>query len=143
MLIDNEWCNIPNRIKEEAQAFYANRFREPMHSRPNFCCDGIKCLSDIERDSLDGDFSKEEVLKAVKECDGNRAPGRDGFNFNFIKRFWPVLENDFMGLLTQFHKDRVIHKGVSSSFITLIPKVSDPSGLNDFRPISLIGCVSK
>ena len=34
-------------------------------------------------------------------------------------------------------------RGVGSSFITLILKVSDPSLLGDFRPINLIWCVSK
>ncbi|KHN47625.1 hypothetical protein glysoja_036477, partial [Glycine soja] len=31
----------------------------------------------------------------------------------------------------------------NASFIALIPKVSDPQGLSDYRPISLIGCVYK
>ncbi|KAJ0892121.1 putative RNA-directed DNA polymerase [Helianthus annuus] len=33
--------------------------------------------------------------------------------------------------------------GVGSSFITLIPKIGDPSNLGDFRPISLIGSIIK
>nr|GEX57649.1 hypothetical protein [Tanacetum cinerariifolium] len=33
--------------------------------------------------------------------------------------------------------------GYNASFITLIPKVTDPVGLNDYRPISLIGCSYK
>ena len=34
-------------------------------------------------------------------------------------------------------------KGLNSSFIALIPKIKDPQSFNDFRPISLIGCVYK
>ncbi|GJX47850.1 transposon TX1 [Tanacetum coccineum] len=34
-------------------------------------------------------------------------------------------------------------KGCNASFITIIPKVADPIGLGDFRPISLIGCYYK
>lgn len=30
-----------------------------------------------------------------------------------------------------------------SSFVTLIPIMDDPQGLNEFRPISLIGCMYK
>ena len=36
-----------------------------------------------------------------------------------------------------------ISKGCNASFITLIPKVSDPIGLSDYRPISLIGSYYK
>ncbi|GKE24724.1 putative RNA-directed DNA polymerase, eukaryota, reverse transcriptase zinc-binding domain protein [Tanacetum coccineum] len=34
-------------------------------------------------------------------------------------------------------------RGCNSSFITLVPKIDDPLSLNDFRPISLIGCQYK
>ncbi|GJX06281.1 putative RNA-directed DNA polymerase, eukaryota, reverse transcriptase zinc-binding domain protein, partial [Tanacetum coccineum] len=36
-----------------------------------------------------------------------------------------------------------ISKGCNSSFVTIIPKVTDPIGLGDFHPISLIGCYYK
>nr|XP_043629901.1 uncharacterized protein LOC122601202 [Erigeron canadensis] len=36
-----------------------------------------------------------------------------------------------------------INRGCGSAFITLIPKVRDPSQLNDYRPITLIGVTSK
>ena len=31
----------------------------------------------------------------------------------------------------------------NASFIALIPKINDPQSFNDYRPISLIGCVYK
>jgi hypothetical protein len=34
-------------------------------------------------------------------------------------------------------------QAINSSFITLIPKVNSPTGVNDFRPISLINCIIK
>jgi len=34
-------------------------------------------------------------------------------------------------------------KGVNSTFIALIPKVNIPQRLNDYRPISLVGCLYK
>jgi len=33
--------------------------------------------------------------------------------------------------------------GTNASFITLVPKTVNPPLLNDFRPISLVGCVYK
>jgi retron-type reverse transcriptase len=34
-------------------------------------------------------------------------------------------------------------QAINSSFITLVPKVNNPTGVNDFRPISLLNCVLK
>ncbi|GJT47912.1 zinc finger, CCHC-type containing protein [Tanacetum coccineum] len=42
-----------------------------------------------------------------------------------------------------FWEKMEITRGCNASFVTIIPKVSDPIGLGDFRPISLIGCYYK
>ena len=43
----------------------------------------------------------------------------------------------------EFHRNGRLTKGVNATFISLIPKVDNPQWLNDFRPISLVGCVYK
>ena len=43
----------------------------------------------------------------------------------------------------EFHRNGKLTKGVNSTFIALIPKVSIPQQLNDYRPISLVGCMYK
>jgi hypothetical protein len=48
-----------------------------------------------------------------------------------------------MRCLTEFHRNGNISKGINTTFIALIPKVDNPHRLNDFRPISLIGCMYK
>ena len=45
--------------------------------------------------------------------------------------------------LDEFHANGVFPRGSNASFLALIPKVSDPQILNDYRPISLIGCMYK
>jgi hypothetical protein len=46
-------------------------------------------------------------------------------------------------MFDQFHANATLSKGMSSYFLTLIPKVSSPQSLGDFRPISLLGCLYK
>ena len=48
-----------------------------------------------------------------------------------------------MATVNEFFISGSFLRGCNSSFISLIPKSSDPIGLNDFRPISLIGCYYK
>jgi len=43
----------------------------------------------------------------------------------------------------EFHRNGKLTKGVNSTFIALIPKVSSPQHFNEFRPISLVGCMYK
>jgi len=46
-------------------------------------------------------------------------------------------------LLVEFHRNGKLSKGINSTFIALIPKVTCPQRLTDFRPISLVGCMYK
>ena len=53
------------------------------------------------------------------------------------------LAVDIVRALHSFQSTRFIPRGCNASFITLVPKKVNPSNLNDFRPISLIGGVYK
>lgn len=63
-----------------------------------------------------------------------------GFNFIFIKALWVVMKRDICRMMDELHLNGVIPKGDNASFFVLIPKVENPQQLNQFRPISLIGC---
>jgi hypothetical protein len=88
-------------------------------------------------------FSVDEVKNVVWDCDSYKSPGPDGVSFGFIKHFWQELKEDFMRFLLEFHRNGKLSKGINSTFIALIPKVDSPQRLNDFRPISLVGCMYK
>ncbi|XVF73335.1 hypothetical protein PTKIN_Ptkin12aG0193100 [Pterospermum kingtungense] len=92
---------------------------------------------------LEKPFSEEEVWEAVRNCDGNKAPGPDGFNFEFIKNHWEMLKDDIMNMMCNLHSSGEIDALINKSFITLVPKCDNPITLKDYRPISLIGCLYK
>lgn len=60
-----------------------------------------------------------------------------------IKKFWEVVNDDFYRMVAEFHKNERLAKGCNASFLVLIPKRDNPVGLNDYRPISLVGCLYK
>jgi len=99
-------------------------------------------ISHIEVGMLIKLFSLEEVKSAMWDCDGFKSPGPDGISFDF-KKFWDILKEDFMHFLMEFHRNGKLSKGINSTFIALIPKVQSPQRINDFRPISLVGCMYK
>jgi hypothetical protein len=53
------------------------------------------------------------------------------------------MKNEVRILFYQFHGNGCIPKNILSYFVALIPKVSSPLSLGDFRPISLLGCLYK
>ncbi|KAK3184730.1 hypothetical protein Dsin_032016 [Dipteronia sinensis] len=62
-------------------------------------------ISDSERVGLEAIFTEDGVMRALRDCDGNRAPGPDGFTLNFVKQNWEWIKNDFMDFLNVFHED--------------------------------------
>ncbi|XP_071714157.1 uncharacterized protein [Rutidosis leptorrhynchoides] len=100
-------------------------------------------LSIESAEFIESKFTESEVLEAIKECDCAKAPGPDGFKFKFFKIHWELIKDDLMNALHWFWDKCEISKGCNASFITLIPKNNDPLGLNEYRPISLIGCYYK
>ncbi|KAK2636977.1 hypothetical protein Ddye_031769 [Dipteronia dyeriana] len=103
----------------------------------------LKKLSEVKQESLKAKFKKEEVWVALSSCDGNKAPGPDGFNLNFIKANWEVIEGDFLKFIDEFHEDGRIVNKLNKTFIALIPKCGHPKDMKDFRPISLVGSLFK
>lgn len=100
-------------------------------------------LSFVEGGMLTKPFSLAEVKQAVWECDSFKSSGLDGISFGFIKEFLDLLQHDFLRFMVEFHRNGKLTKGINSTFIALIPKVTSPQRLNDFRPISLVGCIYK
>ncbi|GKB92256.1 putative RNA-directed DNA polymerase, partial [Tanacetum coccineum] len=115
--INGIWVDSPEDIKDAAFEHFASRFKEQI--------------------------IHQEVKAAVWDCAGTKAPGPDGFNFNFIKTFWDLIKIEFWNCIKHFEETGEIKKGCNPSFIVLIPKKADPISFSDFRPISLIGCVYK
>ncbi|GKD20048.1 kinase-like domain, beta-lactamase/transpeptidase-like protein [Tanacetum coccineum] len=111
--------------------------------RPIFCSNKIEKVSFEEAQSLEKTFNEKEVWEAICGCGGDKAPGPDGFNFKFIKKAWELIKPELLRAVAWFWENMEISRGCNASFVTIIPKVADPIGLGDFRPISLIGCYYK
>ena len=130
-------------VKEEAVKFFASRFTEESLNRPTL--DGVqfKRITHTQREEMIAPFTDHELMEAVWSCGGEKCPGPDGFNFNFIKEFWGVLKPEFRRFVDEFYVNGSFPKGSNASFLALIPKSHNPQTFNDYRPISLIGCMYK
>ncbi|GKD42482.1 hypothetical protein Tco_1267127, partial [Tanacetum coccineum] len=98
-----------------------------------------KSLSDSDRHLQDSMVSLEEIKNVVWDCGSQKAPGPDGVSFMFVKKYWDIMKIDIQNFVMRFFSSSSFPPGTNSSFFTLIPKVSNPPYIKDFRPISLIG----
>lgn len=143
LYIDGRWCDTVSDVKTGIKEHFRRRFASQQWNRLRLGDLDFKKLSDEDKYSLTIPFSKEEIKKAVWSCGSTESPGPDGFNFKFIKRFWDVMKSDIECFLHEFHLHGRIVRGGNPSFVVLIPKKKSPQTVDDFRPISLIGCIYK
>ncbi|KAJ0522407.1 putative RNA-directed DNA polymerase [Helianthus annuus] len=143
LYVNDAWETRPEVIKKVVVDFFANKFSEPAINRPKMTGTGFRKISDSNATLLVEPFSNKEIRDAVWECGADKSPGPDGFSFAFIKHYWVSLEPHFWSIMDEFYTHGTICKSVNSSFVALIPKVVDPMTLSDYRPISLIGSISK
>ncbi|GKC09664.1 hypothetical protein Tco_1001274 [Tanacetum coccineum] len=90
--VNGVWLDSPYDIKSAALNHFAARFMECDHNRPSFCNPLFRRLSSNDAFFLESAFSLEEIKAAVWDCAGSKAPGPDGFNFNFIKTLWELIK---------------------------------------------------
>ncbi|GKV21745.1 hypothetical protein SLEP1_g31697 [Rubroshorea leprosula] len=143
ILGEDGWVEEPSRVKEEAVRYFSQLFQNEQWKRPVLGGIHFNRISAAQREWLERPFSVEEIEEGLQSCDGAKAPGPDGYNFNFIKFAWSTLKEDFVKFLCEFHQHGRLVKGLNSSFLALIPKKANPVHFKEYRPISLIGCLYK
>ena len=91
-------------VTDQVVDFYKRLYQEPETWRPTI--DGLEfaCLDKIERSMLEREFEKEEIIEALKEAEGNKAPGPYGFTMAFFQKCWTVLEGDKLAFFKDFHR---------------------------------------
>nr|GEV54544.1 RNA-directed DNA polymerase, eukaryota, reverse transcriptase zinc-binding domain protein [Tanacetum cinerariifolium] len=141
VLVNDNWVESPQLVKNEFYAHFKQRFEKPNLSGIQFDREFPNKICSEQAIDLEREVSKEEVKRAVWDCRIDKAPGPDGFTFGFYRRFWNLIECDVVKDVKWFFLHERIPSGGNSSFITLIPKVSNANMVKYFRPISLIGSV--
>ena len=68
--------------------------------------DGLSFTSIGEeaKDRLERRFDKEEVVQVLKDLEGDKAPGLDGYTMAFFQKCWPILQDDIMAFLEEVYE---------------------------------------
>ncbi|KAL0283634.1 UNVERIFIED_CONTAM: Retrovirus-related Pol polyprotein from type-2 retrotransposable element R2DM [Sesamum radiatum] len=116
-----------------------DRFIDLRHLRPW----ARHVLTEAEADALVVPVSPEEVKQAVFDIDESKAPGPDGYSAGFFKAAWPVIGGEVTQAIRDFFQTGRLLKQVNTTLISLIPKVSNPAVVAEFRPISCCNVLYK
>ena len=140
---DDGWVVSPFEVRSKVVNYFTNHFADHRWERPKL--DGVNflMLTGGDNDLLVAPFSLFEIEAVVKESDGSKSPGLDSFNFAFVKEFWYLMKDEVIIMFDQFYANEVLPKCMLAFFVTLIPTVSSPMELKDFRSISLLGSLYK
>ncbi|GKV02143.1 hypothetical protein SLEP1_g14613 [Rubroshorea leprosula] len=140
LICDGRWVEEPDLVKREIAKYFSRLFQGDLWNRPKSTGICLQQISEERKVWLERPFSTEEIEERLRSCEGTKALGPDGYNFNFIKFAWSTLKEDFVNFFNEFYQNGKLVKGINSSFLTLIPKKHNPTELKDYCPISLIGC---
>ena len=141
--IDGEVSTQQTAIREHIVQFYEQLYTEGEFQRP--LLDGLEFngLGGEDLEGLDRPFSEEEVFNVVKNFNGDKSPGPDGYSMAFYQACWSTVGSEVMDVCNEFYDQGIFEKSLNATFICLIPKKPAAVELKDFRPISLVGSVYK
>ncbi|XP_028121381.1 uncharacterized protein LOC114318646 [Camellia sinensis] len=143
LTVGDSMIEDPAQVRNEVFDHFKKQFAEDWVVRPKLGGLFKSVQYSPQFAMLEAEFLEAEIKAAVKDCDGNKAPGPNGFNLLCLQKFWKVMKGDLISFMKDFHKNGRLVRGLNSSFITLVPKKENPVGLSDFRPINIVGSVYK
>jgi hypothetical protein len=120
---------------------FRKRLGDPIQTEMHFNLGNLVEHHDLQQ--LDQQITHEEIDEIAKRLPSDKAPGPNGFDGVFLKKCWPIIKQDIYQLCWEFFYNSADIHPINNAFITLVPKVNNPSSVNEFRPISLINCITK
>nr|GEX72061.1 RNA-directed DNA polymerase, eukaryota [Tanacetum cinerariifolium] len=105
IIVDGEWIEEPNAVKNNFFPHFRDRFDRPCKTRLTLDMEFPNKLSTDQSHYLERPFSMEEVKGAVWGCDLNKSPGPDGFTFKFYRRYWSLIKDDVLEAVNYFFQN--------------------------------------
>lgn len=107
----------------------------------------LQCMpcffTDDDNEHIGRPVALDEVAIVLKKMAKDKSLGPDGWTVEFYTQFFDLLGNELVSLVEEARTTGRVNGGLNLTFISLIPKVSEPSSFQDYRPISLCNLLYK
>ncbi|WZZ22713.1 hypothetical protein YC2023_124100 [Brassica napus] len=81
--------------------------------------------------------SASEIKEAAFSINADKAPGPDGFSAGFFHTHWDEIAPDVIKEVHGFFLGAPLPDNINDTHIRLIPKITHPQKVSDYRPIAL------
>lgn len=102
-----------------------------------FTVNSHACLSSEDNKRLCNLVTLAEIQNIVKNINPYKTPGPNGIQVIFYHNYWNIVGDEVCRFVKNCFLDESVPKEINRTLIALIPKIDQPTSVNQFRPISL------
>ena len=142
--LDGVWQTEEGVISDIFVDFYTKLFSLSNVQGLDRVLEGVKKIvtTDMNEELLKP-YSKDEVEAAIRQMAPSKTLGPDGMPPLFYQTFWQSIGVEVSDTVLSCLNSGTLLKSINHTFITLIPKVSNPKNVSEFKPISLCNVLYK
>lgn len=143
-LSDNTWVHSRQAIGDAFREYFHSLFRTV---EPHFPLDFNNLITNSITPKMNQYLMKvpdaEEVQKAVFEMGNYKSPGPDDMTVVSCKTYWGIVREAVIAEVRRFFTSASLKLAYNHTFITLIPKTSNATSVDQYRPIALCNVIFK
>ena len=138
------WFDQPEDIEREVLEYFSAIFTT---ASPSSFAASLGAINPLVSDEMNAallkEFSELEVRNALHQMHPTKALGPDGMSPIFYQKYWNVVGHNVTNSVLQILNTGCMPNGWNETYICLIPKVSSPQKMSEYRPISLCNVLYK
>lgn len=142
---DGRRTDVGVEMKRISKIFFENLFiSQSGVSRRDHILFGVeRCISEEDNIIFTSVYTEEEVVMVLKDMGPIKAPGMNDFPTIFFQQCWHIVGKDFSDFLLGILNNGWNLESMNITNIVLLPKVLNPTSIENFRPISLCNVIYK
>ncbi|KAA3477308.1 reverse transcriptase [Gossypium australe] len=133
-----------SEILHVATGYFKDLFEYKGFGDPRKVLEGIESIVSHEvNEKLLSPFREDEIQTTLKDMGPTKAPGTNGFPALFFQQYWHIVGKDIVEFFLNILNGNTGVELANVTELVLIPKITNPSSLVNFRPISLCSVLYK